>query len=199
MCRFIETIRVDGGEARNLAYHERRLNDTRAHCFPGSPALRLADCLPPLPASGLHKLRVVYGRDGIEEVSCTPYTLRPVRSLALLAANDIDYTYKSTDRQALNRLFAQRGTCDDVLIVRRHLLTDTSIANIALFDGKRWYTPQHPLLKGTKRAELLDKGILTERDIRTDELSAYSAIRLFNAMIAWGELELSTGCLRQLF
>ncbi|MBS6477374.1 MAG: glutamine-hydrolyzing GMP synthase, partial [Firmicutes bacterium] len=30
----------------------------------------------------------------------------------------------------------------------QRLLTDTSIANIALFDGKHWHTPQSPLLKG---------------------------------------------------
>lgn len=31
MCRFIETIRLDNGEIRNLSYHERRLNNTRMH------------------------------------------------------------------------------------------------------------------------------------------------------------------------
>lgn len=112
---------------------------------------------------------------------------------------DIDYACKSTDRSALNRLFARRGVYDDILIVRRHLLTDTSIANIALFDGSHWHTPQHPLLKGTKRAELLDKGILTEKDIRTEELPAYSTVRLFNAMIDWGEVELPADCLHPVF
>lgn len=144
MCQFIETIRIDSGEARNLTYHEQRLNDTRNHFWPGSHALQLADFLPPVPESGIHKLRIVYGQDGIEDVTCTPYLLRPVRSLALIQADDIGYTYKSTDRQVLDRLFAQRGSCDDILIVRRHLLTDTSIANIALFDGKHWHTPQSP-------------------------------------------------------
>lgn len=197
MCRFIETIRVDCGEVRNTAYHERRMNDTRTHFWPESPALQLAGYLPAIPGSGVHKLRIVYGQNGIEEVTCTPYTLRPVRSLALIQADDIDYACKSTDRSALNRLFARRGAYDDILIVRRHLLTDTSIANIALFDGSHWHTPQHPLLKGTKRAELLDKGILTEKDIRMEELPAYSTVRLFNAMIDWGEVELPPiACIR---
>ena len=199
MCLFIETIRVDCGEVRNMAYHERRMNDTRTHFWPESPALQLAGYLPAIPGSGVHKLRIMYGQNGIEEVTCTPYTLRPVRSLALIQADDIDYACKSTDRSALNRLFARRGAYDDILIVRRHLLTDTSIANIALFDGSHWHTPQHPLLKGTKRAELLDKGILTEQDIRTEELPAYSTVRLFNAMIDWGEVELPADCLHPVF
>ena len=199
MCRFIETIRVDCGEVRNTAYHERRMNDTRTHFWPESPALQLAGYLPAIPGSGVHKLRIVYGQNGIEEVTCTPYTLRPVRSLALIQADDIDYACKSTDRSALNRLFARRGAYDDILIVRRHLLTDTSIANIALFDGKHWHTPQSPLLKGTKRAELLDKGILSERKIHIEDIPSYSTVRLFNAMIDWGELELPAVCLHSAF
>ena len=118
MCRFIETIRIDGGVVRNLAYHERRLNDTRTHFWPESTGLQLTDFLPPIPENGRHRLRIVYGRCGIEEVTCTPYILRPVRSLALISANDIGYTYKSADREALNQLFAQRGSCDDILIVQ---------------------------------------------------------------------------------
>ena len=199
MCRFIETIRVDGGVVRNLAYHERRLNDTRTHFWPESTALQLTAYLPAISANGIHKLRIAYGQKGIEDISCTPYALRSVRSLALVRADNIDYTYKSTDREELNQLFAQRGSCDDVLIVRQGLLTDTSIAHIALFDGKQWYTPRQHLLKGTKRAELLEKGILTEKDIHTEDLVFYSIARLFNAMIDWGELELPVNCLKPIF
>ena len=53
MCRFIETIRVDCGEVRNTAYHERRMNDTRTHFWPESPALQLAGYLPAIPGSGV--------------------------------------------------------------------------------------------------------------------------------------------------
>ena len=114
-------------------------------------------------------------------------------TLQLVYSDDIDYTYKSTDREALNRLFACRGERDDILIVRRGLLTDTSIANIALFDGKDWFTPKLPLLRGTCRTALIDNGIIKEKDIRPEELSSYSFVRLFNAMIKWGALEFSTG------
>ena len=132
----------------------------------------------------------MYGEKGIEDVSYSPYTMRHVHSLALIQADHIDYTYKSTGREPLNRLFALRGACDDILIVKQGLLTDTSIANIALSDGTHWYTPAHPLLKGTKRAALLEEGILQEKDIRPEDLPSFSTVRLFNAMIDWGELEL---------
>ena len=70
------------------------------------------------------------------------------------------------------------------------LLTDTSIANIALWDGRQWHTPARPLLKGTRRAELLDNGILTEHDIPVEKIWTYRKIRLFNAMLHFGEIEL---------
>ena len=149
--------------------------------------------------AGIVKARVVYGEKGIEDLSYSPYAVRHVHSLALMQADTIDYTYKSAGREPLNCLFSLRGACDDILIVKQGLLTDTSIANIALSDGTHWYTPAHPLLKGTKRAELLDKGILTEKDIRMEELSAYSTVRLFNAMIDWGEAELPADCLHPVF
>lgn len=46
-----------------------------------------------------------------------------------------------------------------------------------------------PLLAGTKRASLLDKGEIVADDIRPDDLPVYSRIRLFNAMIEFGEIE----------
>lgn len=33
---------------------------------------------------------------------------------------------------------------DEILITRMAMLIDTSIANIALFNGKEWHTPQTP-------------------------------------------------------
>lgn len=192
MCPFIETIRIRQGKACNLSYHNDRLNRTRNHFRPGCDRIELEEYLNLTAEMDGMRCRVVYDVDGIKEVGYAAYTMRPVRSLRLVYSDDIDYTYKSTDRDALNRLFACRGERDDVLIVRRGLLTDTSIANIALFDGKEWFTPQSPLLKGTCRSMLLDHGIIKEKDIRREELSSYLRVRLFNAMIEWGALEIST-------
>lgn len=137
------------------------------------------------------KCRVVYGKDGISEITYSEYILRPVHSLRLVCSDDIDYACKSTDRKAIDRLFEQRGISDDIIIVRHGLLTDTSIANIALYDGTVWQTPRLPLLRGTRRESLLDRGILHEADITPDMLGSFSRIRLFNAMIDWGVQDLS--------
>lgn len=118
-----------------------------------------------------------------------PYTIRPVTSLKLVTSDGLDYTYKSSNRQKLDELFKQKGDADDILIVRDGFLTDTSIANIALWNGEQWETPEAPLLEGTMRASLLGKEIIVPATIRPQDLSRYSLIRLFNAMIGFGEIE----------
>lgn len=80
---------------------------------------------------------------------------------------------------------------DDICIVRDGLLTDASICNIALWNGSQWITPASPLLPGTMRASLLDTTKIIPGDIRPDDLLDYSRIRLFNAMIGFGEVELN--------
>ena len=114
-----------------------------------------------------------------------PYQMRMVASLRLVTSDKIDYSYKRTNREELNELFGRRGDADDILIVKDGYLTDTSIANIALYDGNSWYTPAHPLLRGTKRAELLDNQLIVEKDISWLQLDDYTHIMLFNAMIDW--------------
>jgi len=108
-----------------------------------------------------------------------------VHSLRLVRDDNIDYRFKYADRRRLQVLFARRGDCDDVLIVKRGLLTDTSYCNIAVYDGLQWWTPDAPLLPGTARQRLLDKGLIREKRIRVEDLPLFKRIRLINAMLPW--------------
>lgn len=184
MCLFIETIRIDDGQVYNLPYHTERLNRTRTVFWKDASPIDLTDIISPQSLSGIWKCRIVYGKE-IEEVAYAPYQIRMVSSLRLVTSDKIDYSYKSTNREELNELFVQRRNADDILIVKDGYLTDTSIANIALYDGNIWYTPAHPLLRGTKRAELLDNQFIVEREILWSQLGDYTHIMLFNAMIDW--------------
>ena len=82
----------------------------------------------------------------------------------------------------LNKLYEKCQDADDILIVKKGYLTDTSIANIALFDGE-WKTPKYPLLKGTTRQRLLDNGKIHEDDIKVQDIGRFSKVALLNAMI----------------
>ena len=182
MYPFIETIRIEDGQIYNLDYHTERFNETRAAFWKDSTPLDLREFISPPTLNGIHKCRIVYGKE-VEEVTYAPYQMRQVSSLHLVVSDTIDYTYKSAHREELNALYAQKGMADDILIVRNGYLTDTSIANVALYDGDTWFTPAHPLLRGTKRSEFLDRQLIVEKDIPQICLKDYSHIMLFNAMI----------------
>ena len=120
--------------------------------------------------------------------------MKIIRSLRLVECGGIDYTYKYADRTALDNAMNRRGDCDNVVIVRDGMITDTSYTNIALYDGSRWLTPARPLLQGTALVRLLDEGRLISRDIKAGEVWDYSHIALFNSMIDFGKLVLPTAC-----
>ena len=69
-------------------------------------------------------------------------------------------------------------------------MTDTSFTNLAIYDGTDWLTPKHPLLAGTKRAWLLQRGIIREADITLADLLKAPKVSLFNSMIDFGEMEI---------
>lgn len=188
MCQFIETIRIEDGKAINLGFHNYRFNKTRRDIFECNLPINLADYIQPGLYMERTKCRIEY-QEEVENVEYIPYTVRPVKSLRLVTSDGLDYTYKSSNRQKLDELFKQKGEADDILIVRDGLLTDTSIANIALWNGEQWETPETPLLEGTMRASLLGKGKIVPAVIHPQDLSRYSLIRLFNAMVGFGEIE----------
>lgn len=190
--QFVETIKIANGKPSNLPYHQARMERTIRHFFPNL-ALRSMPCLEKLIAArddmALVKARVVYGADGVELIEYAPYSMRTISSLQVVCDDTISYSYKSCDRSQLNALAAKKGDCDEIIIVKNNLITDTSFTNLAIFDGNNWLTPKHPLLHGTQRALLLDNGLIKEADITVDDLIKAKRIRLFNAMIDFGERE----------
>lgn len=189
MSPLIETIKIKNGKAAALSYHQRRMAKAFADLFPESPVPDLDEVVHPDIGMQLFKCRVEYNGEGIIKVEYSPYSLRPVRSLLVVEDDEIDYRYKSSDRECLTRLFEQRGGADDVLICCHGLITDTSYANIAFYDGSKWLTPATPLLKGTHRERLLESGTIHEAEIRKEDLAGFSKVRTFNAMIEFGQIE----------
>lgn len=196
MYPFVETIRIMDGEAMLLDRHAERLNRTRLHFWPGCAPIAASCLVDGLTfGPGLHKLRVVYGEHGIEHREAAPYVVRPVRSLQLVVADDIDYTWKSTDRRALTRVRAMAPEADEVIIVRHGCVTDTSYTNLCFFDGTTWFTPDTPLLRGTMRQHLLDSGTIRERRILSTDLPQFRQVALINAMMPLSTLVLATACI----
>jgi 4-amino-4-deoxychorismate lyase len=180
----IETIRLADGQLSNLLYHNERLNRTRLACFGATKKWDLSQLIdiPQEATQGLYKCRVTYGRE-LEKIEFEAYQPRVIKSLLLVVDDAIEYGFKFQNRVALQHNFEKRGKADDVLMVKEGLITDTSYANVVFWDGSQWVTPDRPLLKGTKRAQLLRDGVIVEQKIRVEDLVAFIHVRLINAML----------------
>ena len=178
----LETIKSDGGVIHNLSYHQKRCDTSRQILYHSENTLDLhAVIKPPLTAS--YRCRIVYG-ESIQSIEYIPYIPKAVQHLKIIPSS-LEYHLKYANRNEINTLFNQKGDADDIIIEKNGYLTDTSIANIAFYDGENWFTPATPLLKGTMRQKLIDEGILHTRNIKKEELSDYTQVALMNAMIGF--------------
>ena len=131
---------------------------------------------------GLFKCRIIYSQQ-IEKIEFIPYQRPNITSLKIAIDDTIDYSHKYLDRNQLEKLFSQKGNCDDILIIRNGFITDTSFANILFYNGKKWVTPSQPLLKGTQRQFLLETKQISIAEIRPSDLKYFKKARLVNAMM----------------
>lgn len=191
MCLFVESIKIKDREVQNITLHNERLNKTRFEALRQTSHIDLRNILTDLPeVTGIYKCRVLY-RENIEKIEYIPYTQPNIKSIKVIVADNIEYSHKYANRESINSLKKDIAE-DDIIIIKNGLVTDCSFTNIAFFDGLLWYTPNTPLLKGTKRELLLRNKVIFERQIKAEDIHSYKSVRLFNAMIEWEEVELST-------
>ncbi len=188
MCQLFETIKIDNGCVENVQYHNFRMNMARSAIFGIINPVHIQDYIkvPGIYRTGIIKCRVFYN-DKIISVDYEKYNPRPVNSLLMVECNDLEYQYKYLDRHKLDHLFLQKGDKDDVLIIKDGNITDTSIANILFWDGKSWFTPDKPLLCGTRREYLIKTGKITAIQIAHSDLFNYTKAMLINALNGFDE------------
>lgn len=189
MCQLVESLKLKDGRIQNPEYHQARMDRSMAELFPEAKRIELSDVIsvPENCQSGVFKVRVLY-RDTLEKVEIEPYHFRTIRSLKVVFHKSVDYHLKFTDRQILQKLFAQREDCDDIIIVKNGFISDSFAANLVFFDGENWFTPTTPLLKGTKRQLFIDHGIIYERDIRVQNIAGFQKVGLINALVDFEEM-----------
>jgi 4-amino-4-deoxychorismate lyase len=180
--QLLETIQVQDGQFQNIEYHNKRFNDERLELF-GLDDFQTLENLIKIPSEcseGIFRCRVVYGKD-ILETDFTPYLYKEIKTLKLVDIGNWDYSYKYADRSFMTNLLNENKDCDEVIMVKNGFITDCTIANLALWDGANWFTPSTPLLRGTKRQQLLDSQKIVEREIRVEDISKYEGVCLINA------------------
>ncbi|MEI6898611.1 MAG: aminotransferase class IV family protein [Bacteroidota bacterium] len=183
MYPLFETIRIGNGKLLAPEWHEERMKNARKECWNISEPLFLQDLVdvPEQFRTGTIRCKLLYGQDP-GPVSFSLYHKRQIQKLKLIENNVIDYRLKYTDRSIFDQLLACRGDCDEIIIVKNGMITDTSISNLIFFDGEQWVTPRFPLLNGICRQRLLAEGRIKEADIGINDLEKYAGLKLINAM-----------------
>ncbi|ALV24809.1 branched-chain amino acid aminotransferase, possible 4-amino-4-deoxychorismate lyase PabC [Campylobacter iguaniorum] len=178
-----ETIKIVNFEPLNLDFHiDRAVNSTSQKLkFDFKSILKS-------PLNGLVRAKVVFEINGnLHSVEYFAYKMRDFYEFKLTKI-DFDYSKKYLDRGNIEKITPQNS---EIIMLKNDLVTDTSIANIAIFDeiSGSWITPKIPLLKGTTRARLLQNGFLKEANITKDMLLKAKRFAIMNAMIGFYELK----------
>ena len=185
-----ETIKIYDNQAFNLDFHNARLNNTRKSLFGSKSDLDINDYIQDKTCdiSELSKCKITYDND-ILDINITPYTPKNINTFKIVYDEDISYDYKYIDRKLIDNLYSKRDNCDEIIIIKDGLVTDTSIANIAIYVDGSWLTPKKPLLDGTFKQKLIKSDFLQEYDINIDILMSCSRFAVMNAMVGFTEIE----------
>jgi para-aminobenzoate synthetase/4-amino-4-deoxychorismate lyase len=201
----LETLGYSPGHGlRNLDRHLARLEDSAAYF--GFPC-RVADVRALLESatSGLStpaKVRIRLDRSGHVTVQLAPPPSNPERPVGLaLDDQPVDSTsvwlhHKTTRRDAYTVRAARHPGVDDVVLVNeRGEITETTIANIAVRLGGRWWTPpvSSACLPGVERGRLLELGVLGERVLSFADLCSAEELAVVSSLRGWRRAVLMPG------
>lgn len=178
----LETIKIEEGKVHNLSYHQARCDKSRQALFKSTDILKLSSLIQP-PKTGCYRCRIVYG-EALHSIAYIPYIPKKIDTLKIVPS-EISYDFKYEDREPLNALLNAHNNVDEVIIEKEGYLSDTTVSNIAFYDGKQWFTPEKPLLEGTMRAKLIDEGMLQLSQIKKEDLARYTHVALINAMLGF--------------
>ena len=137
------------------------------------------------------RVRVLISRDGSIAVEHRPLIAIPPSPLRVAwARNPVVSTdpflfHKTTRRAVYEAARAERADADDVLLWNEAgEVTETSIANVAVFSAGRWTTPpiRDGLLGGVMREELIARGDWVEGALRREEIAVGTELQLANAV-----------------
>lgn len=184
MYPLFESIKIENGQAPHLSWHQERVNRSYPLLFGSNNPFLLEELLriPAAVLEGLYKARFVYS-DKEYYWEFHPYSPKKINRLKWVEANELEYSLKFQDRKALNDLLLGTGEKEEIIILKKGFVTDSSYSNLVFRSGESWYTSDTPLLEGTCRARLLSEEKITSIPIRKEDLAQFEAAKLINAML----------------
>jgi 4-amino-4-deoxychorismate lyase len=184
MYPLVESVRIENRQLHHVELHNQRINLARQVIYKQYQPIDINSLvkIPEWITNDRYKCRITFYPEK-SEYSITPYHQREINTLKIITDDTIDYSFKNENRFQLDAAYSRRENCDDIIIIKKGHLTDAWAANIILFDGKNWITPDTPLLRGVQREFLLQEVVIIEKEVKLDHLPSFQTIKLINAMI----------------
>jgi 4-amino-4-deoxychorismate lyase len=186
---FIETLLVKNGKVQNFQYHLKRMQKTIKHFKWKMENFKIneTEILKNIKTQNA-RVRITYYYKGIKNIELFPLKERIFKKFKLVNIN-FNYHFKLKNRKNFSHIHSKFPEFDEFILVKNNLITDTTISNLAFFTGNEWITPKYPLLKGTKREELLKKGFLKEENIHIYDLPYFKKMAMINAIIEFKKID----------
>lgn len=188
MSRFIESIKVEDQKIFLTELHQKRMNETFSN-FGKECKIDIQSLFLNLEhdEDGLYKFRIEYDLENNFKTQILPYAFSEHDDFELIIDNEIDYSFKSTDRTQFQKLKNESGT-DEIIIIKDNQITDTSYSNLLFLKDKTWFTPKNYLLNGVMRQSLLASKKIKETEITIDNIKEFSHFQLINALNDFDEM-----------
>ena len=182
MSQFIESIKVEDQQIFLLDLHQKRIEDTFSH-YEKDCKINIKEIFNSLDhtGDGLYKFRIEYDLENSVRTQMIPYAISELDDFELIINNDINYNFKSSDRDHLQKIKNQ-SQAQEVIIIQNNEVTDTSFSNLIFLKDKTWYTPKTYLLNGVMRQSLLNSENIKEYEITQDNIKEFSHFKVINAL-----------------
>jgi 4-amino-4-deoxychorismate lyase len=187
-----ETIALKEQKVQYLSFHQNRVNRAFKNFYESPKSINLEQEINhylkavQIDKNRTYRLKLLYSSEGVVSINHYNYQKKVINRLQMVEINTLDYSYKYSNRSIFDKI-KKSSLADEYIITKNGLLTDTTIANIALFHTnlQEWHTPTTPLLRGTTRERLLQNQQLHAVPIHYSDLKNYSKIALLNAMVGF--------------
>ncbi len=185
MCQILETIRISNFIPENIDLHQIRMDNAYKTVFKKQNPISLENIFQSekITDNLVYKWRIIFSENNYS-TSIEIYNIKPVKSLKLIdIPYNFDYSIKLADRSKINSFYSLKGNCDDVILVKNGLLTDSSYANLVFKFKNQLFTPKIPLLNGIRRTLLINVKKVEIINISVEDIDKYEGVYLVNSMM----------------